>query len=145
MDDFVQPVPERLPLIGGKHVDVKRRLNHGETEDMYARIYSFGVTNRKEVRTAKIVAYLLGWSLTRNGQPVPYTPELPEQERIDTVRSLDPDRALEIYTAIEAHEDAMAAARQEEKKILNGGPIANATSASPSAAAGASSGSAPST
>lgn len=151
MDDFPKPEPERLLLFDKKYVDVKKRLNHGETEDMYARIYQFGVTNRREVRTAKIVAYLLGWSLTRDGKPVSYGfdaatgKEMTEQERIDTVRSLDPDRALEIYTAIETHEAAMAAAREEEKKILISGPAANATSASRSVAVSPSGTSAPST
>lgn len=145
MDDFVTPVTTRLALLGGKHIDVKQRLTHGETEDMYARIYQFGVTNRREVRTAKIVAYLVGWSLLRSGQPVPYAPDLPEQERIDTVRSLDPDRAREIYEAIETHEAAMVAAREAQKKILSGSTAASEFSASPSGPAGPSPSSEPST
>jgi hypothetical protein len=148
-DDFTKPEPCRLPLSDGQFVDIKRRLNHGETEDMYARISPYGVgVNRREVRTAKIAAYLLGWSLTRDGKPVPMTPlggDMDEQERIDTIRGLDPDRAAEIHKAIEAHEDAEAAARAALKKTPGGTPAGEPISSSHSAPAGASSGSVPST
>ena len=136
MDDFVDPVPERLPLSGGQFVDIKQRLNHGETEDMYARIAPHGLQNRREVRTAKIDAYLLGWSLTKKGVPVPMSPELPAQTRVDTIRALHQDRAVEIYDAIEAHEEKMAAERAAQKKILDGKPVGEATLPSPSAVGG---------
>jgi hypothetical protein len=69
MGDFVRPEPIRLSLSGGHYIDIKKRLNHGETEDMYARWAPFVVPgqpanlNRREVRTAKVLTYLLGWSL----------------------------------------------------------------------------------
>lgn len=137
MDDFVKPIPVRLPLAGGQYIDVRKRLTHGETEDMYARIMPHGFDiDRREVRTAKIVAYLTGWSLTLGDKPVPMSPDLPEQTRRDTIRSLDPDRAFEIYKAIEAHEQATDEERAAQKKILNGGPDAPETSTSPGAVAG---------
>jgi hypothetical protein len=140
LDDFVTPEPVRLSLIGGQFIDIKKRLNHGETEDMYTRMSPHGgVLNRRELRTAKILAYLLGWSLTNHGVPVPMAPELPEQTRIDTIRSLDPDRAVELYRAIEAHEEAMDRARAAESEKKTDETI----SPSPSAAAGPSATSAP--
>jgi hypothetical protein len=143
MDDFVTPIPERLPLSGGQSVDIKRRLNHGETEDMYARMAPLagGPVHRRDVRTAKLLAYIVGWSLTQDGVPVAMSPELPEQTRLDTIRSLDPDRAAEMHRAIEAHEEAMDAAREAQKKIPHGAPAADRISASPSEPAGASPGS----
>ena len=75
-----------------------------------------GVIDRREMRTAKLLAYLLGWSLTRDGVPVPMALALPEQARVDTIRSLDPDRAVEIHAVIEAHEDATEIARAAQKK-----------------------------
>lgn len=145
MEDFVIPHVDRLTLEDGETIDVKRRLSHGETEDLLARIFGEGVTNRREVRTARIVAYLIGWSLTKDGAPVPMAPNLPDQARTDTIRALDPDRAVEIYDAIIKHEDAQAAARAAEKKTRAGARAAATTSPSPSEPAGASSGSAPST
>jgi hypothetical protein len=136
-DDFPDPVLERLALRGGHFVDIKRRLTHGETEDMYAEIAPHGLQNRRVVRTAKIDAYLVAWSLLRKGVPVPMslaTPEFPAQARLDTIRSLSQDRAIEIYTAIDAHEAAMNA----KKKIPPAAPGAAVSSSSPSAVAGAS-------
>lgn len=142
MGDFVRPEPQRLTLSDGKFIDIRKRLTHGETEDMYTRMSPHAdVLNRREVRTAKILAYLIGWSLTDDdGTPVPMTPTLPEHERIDTIRSLDPDRAVEIHQAIEAHEEAIDKARATQKKILSGSPNGGATSISPSGVTGASSG-----
>jgi hypothetical protein len=142
-DDFVTPVPIRLPLSGGRFVDIKERLTHGETEDMYALIWPHGLMDRRVARTAKINAYLLSWSLMRQGTPVPMSPALDAQTRLDTIRGLQPDRAVEIYEAIAAHEAVLDA----KKKIPPGAPAAGTTSPSPAAAAGdsASAGSAPST
>lgn len=146
MGDFVRPEPQRLTLSDGKFIDIRKRLTHGETEDMYTRMSPHAdVLNRREVRTAKILAYLLGWSLTDDdGTPAPMAPTLPEQTRLDTIRSLDPDRAVEMWHAIEAHEDAMDQARQAQKKILSGSPNGRATSPSPSVVIGESSGYVPS-
>lgn len=145
LDDFVVPHTERLPLSGGQYVDIRKRLNHGETEDMLDRMMTpLGTLNRRWVRTGKILAYLLGWSLTRDGEPrepIPFSLAMSEQDRIDTIRSLDPDRAVEIYKAIEAHEEATDQKRAAQKKILNGGRKDEATSPSPSSAGGGSNGS----
>jgi len=131
-----------LPLSEGDHIDVKQRLNHGEREDMFARMAPHAIQlDRREVRTAKVVAYLLGWSLTDGdapgqGHPVPMSPDLPEPVRIDTIRSLDPDTFVEIHDAIEAHEAAVTAARADAKKKTAGTPASDPISPSPSAAAG---------
>jgi len=144
MDDFVTPEPHRLTLPDGQFLDIRKRLTHGESEDLNARIFPLGGVDRSMVRTARILAYLLGWSFTRNGAPVPYSPGLPEQTRLDTIRALHQDRAVEIFDAIEAHEDAMNQERAAQKKILTGARAVDKSSPSPSAPAGASSGSAPS-
>lgn len=135
-DDFPDPIPQRLTLADGKFIDIRRRLTHGESEDMFDRIYPHGLVNRREVRTAKIDAYLLGWSLTKKGVPVPMSPELDPQTRIDTIRSLDADRAVEIVAAIERHVDATDAERAAQKKILSGAAAGATPSSSPSAVAG---------
>src|SRR6188474_1252203 len=98
MSDFVTPESVRLPLSGGAFVDIKKRLNQGETDDMHARWAPFVVPgelspqlNRREVRVSKVAAYLLGWSLTNNGAPVAMTPDMSEADRLATIRSLDPE------------------------------------------------------
>lgn len=144
MGHFPKPESTRIPLSDGEFIDVKKRLTHGEREDMFARISpnAFKV-ERREVRTAKVVAYLVGWSLTDGerpgeGQPVPMSPDLPESTRIDTIRSLDPDTFLEIHDAIDAHEDRMAEERAEAKKKRTGMPSSDPISPSRFAVVGAS-------
>jgi hypothetical protein len=141
-DDFDEPEQVRLTLTNGKYVDIKKRLNHGETEDLFARMSPYGVgVNRREVRTAKIAAYLLGWNLTKKGVPVPMGPpdgDLPENVRTDTIRNLTSERAVEIHKAIEAHEEADATKRADLKKTSDGKPAADPISPSPSEPAGTS-------
>jgi hypothetical protein len=138
-DDFDEPALVRLTLTDGKYIDVRKRLNHGETEDMFAKMSPYGVgVNRREVRTAKIAAYVLGWNLTKKGAPVPMSPELPENERTDTIRNLNSDRAVEIHKAIEAHEEAEAQTRADLKKTNGGKPVVDPTLPSPSEPAAAS-------
>lgn len=143
MSDFVEPESERLTLNGGQFIDVKKKLNHGEREDMLAEM-SINVApgepahlDRRNFRTVKVVAYLLGWSLMHNGKPEPYAPEMPERERRDVLRSLSPERFDEIFKAIDAHEDGAAAS----KKTQDGVTESPAISPSPSDAAGGMSGS----
>lgn len=142
MGRFTKPKSVRLPLSDGDYIDITNRLNHGEREDMFARMSPHALElDRRQVRTAKVVAYLLGWSLTDGdapgeGTPVPMSPDLPEAARIDTIRSLDPDTFIEIYDAIDAHELAVTQARSDAKKKTGGTPASDPISPSPSAAAG---------
>lgn len=142
MNRFTQPESVRLPLSDGDYIDIKKRLNHGETEEMYARWAPFvtpgqpAQLNRREVRTAKVILYLLGWSLTNNGAPVPMSPDIPEATRLATLRNLDPDAFDEIHRAIETHEAAMTAERAAAKNGQGGETGSAAISPSPSAAAG---------
>jgi hypothetical protein len=146
--DFVKPEPQRLVLSGGHYIDIKKRLNSGERDDMHARWAPYVIAgqpaqlDRREVRVAKVLTYLLGWSLTDDGMPVPFSPAVPEADRIATIRSLDPDRFDEIHAAIEAHEEAYDAAK---KKALATAPASPASSGSPSAVTGDTSGSPSST
>jgi hypothetical protein len=139
-DDFDDPESVRLTLTDGKYVDIKKPLNHGEQEDLFARISPYGVgVNRREVRTAKIDAYLLGWNLTKKDTVVPMSPELPENVRTDTIRNMKSARAVEIHKAIEAHETALETADAALKKTTATPamtPAADLISPLPSAAAG---------
>jgi hypothetical protein len=140
MDDwFVQPERVRLDLSGGQWIVVKRRLNYGELRHKVERMTRRGPDGQPEFDAIKagvaiVTAYLLEWSLS-----APFRSAGDLEPLLD---SLDPERFREIRTAIETHELAQAEAREQEKKRLAGANGAGATSASPFAAAGASSGSA---
>lgn len=140
MSDFVVPAGDRLPLSGdGRWIDVKHRLTHGEREDMFARMRGpNGEWNH--VRTVKVTTYLLGWSLVDlEGKPVPMGPTVPDDERLSTLRNLDPDAFDEINDAIEAHEKAVQAARDAQKKTAGTSGL-TLISTSPAASAGATNG-----
>jgi isocitrate lyase len=147
MSDFPDPEAVRLSLADGAFIDVKKRLTHGERDDMYG-LMAPSVTpgaKRSEVRTIQVATYLLGWSLTKRGAPVPMSPDLSEDARMATVRSLSPERFDEIYTALMRHIEAQAAAREAEKNVQGGANGSSAISPSPSGVTGAMSGYAAST
>jgi hypothetical protein len=147
MGDFVRPARIRLTLADGQYIDIRQELNHGETEDMWAKWSPYvepgnaAHLDRREVRRSKVLAYLLAWSLTDGdipgtGAPVPMSPDLPESERSDILRNLTQRRFNEIHDAIERHELAMTTVREEQKKTATGSPDAPRTSDLPSAVDG---------
>jgi hypothetical protein len=139
LEDFVDSVPERLQLAGGRYVDIKSQLNHGELEDMYAHWAPYitpgelAQLDRREVRTAKVLAYVIGWSLTNKGAAVPMSLHMSYAERQSTIANLHPDRFDEIHKAIEAHEAKCDAERARLKKTRDGLPADAPIAPSPSA------------
>lgn len=129
---FVMQETVRLPLPDGQFVDVKKRLTLGEREDMLARM-TLSMTagdkvqlNPREVRTARVLAYVVGWSLIHHGTPVPMSPSLPESERNDTFRAMSPEAFDLIANALDDHITAMNEERMDEKKTLTGERVCSA-------------------
>ena len=113
MSLFVEAKVDRLPVEtvdGAQWIDVRHRLNAGEYEAMFEAWYD--AENRfhpSRVRRVKVLAYLVGWSLTDNGAPVPIT--------ADALRALELPVFKAIADAIEAHEEkseAEATARKND-------------------------------
>lgn len=145
---FAPPDVSRLRLSDGDYIDVKRRLSHGEREEMFARMAPRPAPeggfelSRREVRTARVLASLVGWSFTdAAGAPAAFSPRQPEAERLSAILALDPDTFDEVLAALDAHEAAQEAAREALKKTPGGAPADAPTSPSPSVLAGATSGS----
>jgi hypothetical protein len=135
MGDFVRPEVVRLSLSGGRWIDVKKRLNAGESRKMFARVVKDMTAGEKaqldpeQVGLTKLVAYVLGWSFTDDdGKPVPFS-----QGAMDNV---DPDLYAEMIQAIDAHIEAQDAARDKEKNKSGGEKESSAISSSPSDVAG---------
>lgn len=133
---FVKPETVRLPLNGGEdYIVIRRRLTHGEQDAMYSAmrppVFPDGSKGTApNIRTGKVLAYLIGWSSS-----VPMSPELAESERNDTIKGLDPDSFDEIYNAINSHVEAM-----DQKKVPTGANESLQTSTSPVAVVGATNG-----
>lgn len=138
---FVRPETTQLPLSNGDWLLVKRRLTHGEQVDAFARetvSANDGTVrvNPLRVGDAKVLAYLVDWSLTDDdgaqviirGQSI----EVVES----ALRALDPEDFSEIKAAIDAHEQAMAQERAAEKKTRGGVTSSEPILRSPVAVAG---------
>lgn len=118
MDRFVTPLTTRLEISDGDWIDIKRRLNTGEQQDLFAQMMPsitpgqpYALQSR-HVLTAKVLAYLVDWSLTRYSKPVPVS--------VDAINNLDPDTFREIREAIDAHETVVEAELDAAKKNRSG-------------------------
>jgi hypothetical protein len=106
---IVQPETVRLPLSDGDFVDVKRELTAGEYYDLM-------VAQVDRLSYAKILAYVVSWSLVgADNTPIPYSLELSDAVRRDTVRALDKATARELTAALDKHEQAVEADRAKKK------------------------------
>jgi hypothetical protein len=136
---FVSPDVVRLPLTEGDWIDVKKRLNTGEQRRVFAKMARDMVPGEKvkldpeQVGIAKVLEYLIGWSLTDGVKPVPLSAA--------AVGNLEVETFNEIREAIEAHEEKQDAIREQEKNEKAGGPASKPTSPSPVDAIGDMSGS----
>jgi len=138
MSRFVRPEVVTLTLANGDTLLVKKRLNAGETRQLYDRMLDEKTQEVQRMRSgvSTVLAYLLDWSLKDDsGQHVTMLdqPDAVKQAALD---QLDPDDFREILWAIEKHEHAITAAREAEKKSQAGEHKSSATSPSPSDVAG---------
>lgn len=136
---FVRPSTTLLTLANGDTLTVKTRLTHGERSAAEARRYDVVegkmVLRPERITTVIVSMYLIDWTLTdERGERVPIF-----QESLDTIErilgSLSEEDFDEIFYAIQAHERAQDAAREQEKKRSSASG-ASPTSPSPSVPAG---------
>jgi hypothetical protein len=155
---MVQPETIRLELDEGDWLLVKARLTAGDRingrERMYVRNADGTYPTKADgarimsvdlLKLSTITTYLVDWSLVGlDGKPLDIRgASVATLEAI--VRGLDGDAYEDIYTAIEAHETAVAEARAAQKKTRNGAAGSSPISPSLPATAGAMSGSPSST
>lgn len=142
----VLPNTTTLQISRGDWIVIRTQLNAGENKRMLKRgTVQTGAERHIDLfdaGTAKLIAYLLDWSLAGpNGAVIPIR-GLDEAAIENTIDSIDPDSYTEILRAIEAHERRFADAREAEKKTIPGGETTSeVTSISPSVAGGVLSGS----
>jgi hypothetical protein len=109
-----------LQISNNETLIVKRRLNRGDKADMYLRMGAPGELGvGTDQHMERVFAYLLDWTVTDGGRPVPYR-DLDRKGRIDTLRNLDDDDFQEIKDAIDKHIADVGAAREAEKKARAG-------------------------
>lgn len=127
---FVRPETVTLSLTDGDTLTVKKRLTAGESRAAYARrlvpgANGFFRVDPARIEASKITAYLLDWTLTGlDGHLVTIAGE-PIEVVEAALDAMDPDSFNELFAAIVAHETAMAAAREAEKKTTRSGELAS--------------------
>lgn len=123
MSRFVRPETVRLELTKGDWIEIKKQLNAGEQQDMFARLV---VKNRGngatpiahveidplQATTSQAVAYLVDWSLADDDGKVNVIKRQPPDVVAAKLRALDGESYTEITQAIQAHEAAVSAERQ---------------------------------
>jgi hypothetical protein len=128
---FVRPETDTLPLSDGHWIKVKRRLNTGEFRAHLKRSVRLGEDGVRRVEAldhglSVVMAYLLDWSLEAAIRDVS------SSDLASVLDSLDPERFAEIKAAIETHEDAMTAERNQKKTTTAGATKSDPISPSPS-------------
>jgi hypothetical protein len=138
---FVQPESRKLDISNGDWLIVRKRLTTGERRDAYRRTYvenSRGemVSHSALSATVLVTAYLLDWSLAdAAGQQMAIQGQ-PWDVIAAYVDALDPVDFTEIRDAIEAHQAAMTAEREAQKKTRSGAMTSSPTSGLPLAVDG---------
>jgi hypothetical protein len=122
MSRFVKPETTTLPLAGGDTLTVRRRLTAGEARARVERWTepdpATGELRAKVTRAglATITAFLLDWSLTDDAGRAVEIRGIGAAELATILDNLEPESFNEIRDRIEAHELAMLAEREAQKK-----------------------------
>lgn len=128
----------RIELSGGDWLLVRKHLTAGEERDAQARVIKAGTFKPGErpeldlehLGIAQAVAYLLDWSITdADDKPI----RIRDQSYAfvaAALRNQTPESLREILDAIQAHDGAMMAEREHEKKVPAGGTGSSQTSTS---------------
>jgi hypothetical protein len=120
----VAPAEKRIACEGGAYLIVKAQLSAGEHLDMLAQMRGAdGEVDPVKWGPALLAAYLLDWSVTTpDGRPVAIR-EQPLAVVLSAIRQLAGGDYDEILAAVQAHEQAIEAARQEKKRRSGATPF----------------------
>ena len=129
----------RLALTGGDWLLVRKHLTAGEERDAHARIIKAGtftpgtppVLDLEHLGSAQAVSYLIDWSITDADDKPIRIRDQPYAFVAAALRNQTPESLREILEAIQGHDAAMTAAREQEKKLPAGvsAPAPTSTSA----------------
>lgn len=136
-----------LPISRGDTITVKKHQTAGEFRD-YARaqyvLDANGVqseANPIDIGLAKILGYLLDWTLTDHADKPIVIWQQPTDVVASALNAIEPECYQEILEAIKNHDVAMRKLRTEKKTDQAGEATSSPISASPSDAAGVTNGS----
>ena len=128
----------RLELSGGDWLLVRKHLTAGEERDAHARVIKAGTFKAGEkpeldlehLGIAQAVSYLLDWSITDAEDKPIRIRDQPYTFIAAALRNQTPESLREILEAIQAHDEAMTAEREHQKKAPTGDNAPSPTSTS---------------
>ena len=144
MNRFVRSDELTLPLSHGDTITIRRELTHGERLESYRRAYALAPDGKTLVRDplktsmALVTSYLVDWTFRDEADRLVPIRGLRVEELIDTLNAIADPSFMEILSAINAHEAALAV----ENSRPEAPPPSALTSTSPVAADGGTNGSA---
>lgn len=121
---FVDPETVTISLPGGQWLEVKKRLTVGEERAAFQLVGGevngdgWRRPNYELLGLTEVMAYLVNWSITRNGQPIKIDTD---GLKIAALKNMRPDKFKIISDAIEAHIATMDAELASEKNGTDGG------------------------
>jgi hypothetical protein len=120
---FVTPGTTTITLPDGDWIVVKNYLTVGEIREAARKINGEGPNGERIPKAtagyAQTDAYLLDWSLMRDGKTVPIDTDARRRSALDAMHGA---AYLEIEQAINRHIDQMAAELEDAKKKTQDGP-----------------------
>lgn len=129
-----RPETVTLHITRGDWLLVKKHLTAGEQRQIFRRMMTAKDGTAIEsvnIGLSKMIGYLLDWSITDADDKPVVIRDQPDDVVAAALDNLDVDSFREILQAIEAHEDAMEAAREAEKNSPDG--VSTSSPISPSA------------
>jgi len=135
---FRKPETIRLPLEEGDWLLVRKYLTAGEERGATARVFKDGTMKPGEkpdldyrhLELSQAIAYLLDWSLTdADDQPIVIRDQ-PYEFVHAALEAMESFSLREILNAIQAHDAAMTAEREHQKKVRAGGNVSDPISTS---------------
>jgi hypothetical protein len=128
----------RITLEGGDWLLVKRHLTAGDERGAYAKVLKGGsfspgerpLVDPEHLGIAQVISYLLDWNITDADDKPIRVRDASYDFIASALNGMAPESLREIITAIQAHDAAMTAERDAEKKTATGSPVPDPTSLS---------------
>ena len=138
------PETTKVQISLGDWLLVKKHLTAGEERRMYTGMSMAGPdkvsVDLAAVQPMKMAAYLLDWSLTDVSNKPIVIADQPREVIVAALDGLPPEDFDEIWEAITAHENAMKALREQEKKLHSTENTSSLTLPSPDTLVGSTTG-----
>ena len=123
----------RIPISRGDWLLVRKHLTAGDERDIQVHTVKSSIAGEKpeldlgQLGYSQAAGYLLDWSITDADDKPVVIRDRPYAEVVAKLRAQTPESVAEILEAIQAHDAAMRAERDFQKKITSGENVPSTT------------------